>query len=1145
MRKLLILLLLPIVAFTTMGSALYGTAAPQAAAVSVSAAAPAAAPAGIVAGDIVRAIPDDQCSYAGCFNTDPDARDKKYAESTYLPTNRWTEMNYHSRLNAWNPIESSNAAMSRATAGIMMNSGNQAWKLASDWSRQAMGFSPLDSQLGFQIDKVSGVIGKAITGQPVLFALIIVFLIVVVMWRAMRRPGTRPFGKLFQAAVVFGLITMMGTQAAAGTAGAPTDSYKPRAGSPVWIAGAVTGTVDGMASTAVAAVMDGMVPILTSSTDSAKATKSWSCAALISGTFRAADEAVPTAGAKAVALAMNSMWISTAYNTYAVVQFGDSNPYAKEVACRQLERTTSASPYSRARLMSQGVHGDMYSIPWNDISRNTPFAALDVPMLQDTTDNDANDAAMVAWAACAPANANATSFTVRNGFSGKDGQTWITPEACQAAFGAKNADEMKSVAGGAFNIDGMDAARAKTSNDAVLNFFSSLHGRDAGAALGSVSSSMVFVIGAVIAAGIFGLMALAVAASKIFMLILVAGMFILLTVSLFKNDSVGDTMRSPLQRFLGVTIFAFGSTLLLAILATVALIISSLATIWGSAGSIGAMMWVSMSPIIAVVAVHFLFTKVFKMPSPVTPKGALAWGTAGGAIGGAVGAGLMNRLQNKAMSAAGNKALGSNRFTSWMVPPQFQRGAGQGPQRKGAGNAGTRSDRKSETAEAGNDILSSQLTASDAAAGVDAPRMGAGDAGAPLSAAASSSAPTATGGAGTLASGGAGGGLLGGLLAPGRQSVTFSPEQAEASAERAHEATKYLSAESKRQLQRDAKRQWREENPSALDRGIANLRGKLEARHTAGAEALQAAVASGEVDSESMLTPEARGKVGFINRPTMDDFMVAPGDTAGALGAATPMAEWKDLSPEGKVQATKLAAAQRREAKVTARTEKQTATRQKNEARAAAKAELPPLAERTKATVVGAVKKVGDTHVNARRATVAAAGDAKAKTAAGAQLAWAEAKTKVLEFRADPATTALGAAEATKATAQKAAHATVDAARLATHRTAEGTARAREVAAAAIAKTRTEKGRTVTKGAAVAAGVTLAALGNPVVGTAVVAVAAKRGVTQAREQAASRKMAKQAQLNDIITARVASRKMNKPSTSMTSAAPPVLRASDI
>lgn len=251
----------------------------------------------------------------------------------------------------------------------------------------------------------------------------------------------------------------------------------------------------------------------------------------------------------------------------------------------------------------------------------------------------------------------------------------------------------------------------------------------------------------------------------------------------------------------------------------------------------------------------------------------------------------------------------------------------------------------------------------------------------------------------------------------------------------------------------------------------------------------------------------------------MDGFLMAPGEETTV--AAIPAAKWADLSPEGKVAASKLAAENIRTEREAQKTERIRQSKLRREARAAAKAELPPLTDRAKSAVKTAAntvaKQTSDTVRGARTATSRAA-----------STAWSEAKTKSLEFRADPTGSALSAVTAT-----------VDAARKASYATVEGVAKTREVAARAKGLTRTQTGRAVTKSVAAAAGYGIAAMGNPVLGAAMVTVAAGRGAAQVRERFAARQQTKQTQLNEIIAARATARKMPAPRTSIVSDAAPV------
>jgi len=819
MRKLLVALILPIVALLSVGTASAATAAEPAAVVQT-----------VAVGDIAHTnmIPDGCSRAAGCNGVSVDERDNQYSQSFYLPINRWQDMAFHSRVNWWNLYEAGNAVTGRALTGSLMNAGNGLWKTSTDWSRMAMDFKPLETDLGYTVDRMSGVIGNALKNQPVLLASIFVLLLGIVFWRAMRGAGSRPIGKIIRAAFVLALVVFMGTQAFNSTAKAPTGSYKPLPFTPVYLAGATTGTVENIAGAVVGGISGGLLPMVTSQAGeiNEEGTGKWSCSAAIDAAFTYAKlKDAPSAGGEAVIMAMNSMWIATGYNIYTVAQFGDSNPYAKEVACRQLERTTSADAFTRARIISQATTGSPYTYSHTK-SGQTPLSNMTYPVWQNSEDNEVNDAAMMFWAACAP-NDSATKFTPRGGWS-----EFINDEDCKGAWNAKTGDELKRTK---FNIADTEALLKQTDNPAVFNFVNTLQGRDLKVSMGgSLAAGIIYVIGSFVAFLIFGVLALAVVASKLFMLLLTAFMFVVLLISLFKNDSIAETIQKPAYQFLGVTVFAFGSSLLLALLSMITLMFASLSTVAGSAGSIGALLWVSFSPVVAIMAIHFLFTKMFKMPSPVTPKGALAWGTAGGAIGGAVGAGLMNRIQSGGKRMA--KGAGESVLRRTKAGRFFMGEVGK--ERKGAGDAGTRGG----LGKLSSDTVSEQTRQRD-----DQDRIGTGE------------TYTKDNGAELLA----------------------------ATQEELESNTRYLSKGARAKLEREAKDELRATRREAKDAARdASRQEKLDARterQQARAALLAEHVAANGGDA-SLLSAKAREAMGAANKSGLDDMSAASWSDLSAAG---------------------------------------------------------------------------------------------------------------------------------------------------------------------------------------------------------------------------------------------------------------------
>lgn len=1120
MRKLLFLLILPIVAVLTMGASSSAAAmTTDVAAVQIQ-----AAPA---AGSVlsVPAAWDDGCG--GCGNVgdyDTAKRDEQYAKSWYLPNNRWSDMSMHSRVDWFNPILAGNIVGSRAIQGTLLNVGNGIWGTAADWVRSSTSFEPMNGMLGYQIDKVAAIIGTQLQQNPILFAGLFAFLIAVAVWRAMRRPGTKPFGKIIQGAIVFALITFMATQATASTAGAMSSTYNPIKGTPVWFASTITKTIDVAAGGVVSGVTMGLVSIGEGSVGGAP-TAGWGCSRMTwAGIENASQNGGASPGTKAVTTSMNAMWVRMSLASYASMQFGDSNPYAKEVACHQLERTTSADGFTRSRMLNMAMNGQgTYNLS------NVGLVHYNQPLLQSTDDNDTNDRVMIGLAACQPSN-DGKSFSVRSGWAyQKDGETtkpWITPDDCAKLWSAKDKGEVNAI--GNLNLNNVDDARNKTDDARVLNFVGTLQGSDAVISAAGITVGVMFIVGAFLVAIIFGLLGLAVFAAKIGMLFLIAGMFIMLLFTMFRRESLGQTMKSPLQRFLGISLFAFGSTLLLGLIATISLIFAALATLFGPDGTPGNLMFVALSPLGAVIAVHMLFTKVLKMPSPVTPTGALAWGTVGAAAGGAVAAGIGSKMTNAASRTAGRlgkEALGSSKATSWMVGKehranQERRGAGDAGRRRDLGTGGVNKQvagNASEVQRKGADIASTALSGAGAVAGTAGALTG---------------AAAGKGRSGADAAGK--GGVLG----------DATLEAAQAAHAAAEKATEGMSEAEVRSLEKEARKADRAENPNALARGIGNLKAKLAQRNDARAVALLEG--SDYEETEELLSPEGKERLSMVNRDQGTLEGLEEGTTPGTIGAIT----WADLSTKGKVEAANRAAAVRREARQTERVEhKETRANlraERKETRATLRAERKEVREekreqladlRTKSTLgdrnLARVASLQHSVNLKRKAATTAVGNAASTV--GRKVVETKEKVEVKALQAQDRVASL----ATKEGRMEARDAVLTAARTAPYAAAAGVKKTREVA---------QRGREFMasgagKATVAAVGVGIAAAGNPIVGGVIAVKAAKEGTRILRENRAQKRLVRQtAQLEYIAAAALKRTAEAAPRTSMVSPAEPIAPA---
>lgn len=623
-----------------------------------------------------------------------------YEDSQYLPINRWSGVSLHSKLDPWNPFYAANASAMRGFASMTIVGGNQAWSMVSDWTNAATSMDVLSGSLGYQVDRIAGLLGSALAAAPLLYAAVVVVMIVLILWRSMRSRGRWPWAKLAQSAVVIALITVLSAQASAGTASVSNpDNYQPKFGSPVWIAKSLTGAIDLVASSAVDPVLAGIRTISDEASVQEDASW-WACPALANASMdvardRAAGGSTVRPGTLAVTNVVNTLWLSTSPPTYSSVQFGGSNPYAQYVWCRQLERTAAVYGYTR---------GTLYAYAFTDGTTGLTPSAIGVsswtaPIVKSSSNNDVNDRVLMALAACQPDDYTASSFSVRSGWrEDKNGNAWVTPEACKAIWtAADDAGVMSSTAAAAaFDIGPTDGdIFNKTSDDRVIDYIQAVHGSNAGAIYGGLTASAFYFIGALFSLAVFGGLALAVFGAKLFMLLSLVGLFLVLILALFRTQSFGEQMAPAATRFMGLAVFSFGASAVIAFVGVMSLLIAQIAYGFAEPGTLPFLFWVSVSPLLAVLAVHFIFTKLIRMPSPFTVKGALAWGLAGGAVGGAVAGaamGALNRGERMAKGTAGRAGRGMGRGVLNAIKPGLgdralpARGAGAPARRKGGGD---------------------------------------------------------------------------------------------------------------------------------------------------------------------------------------------------------------------------------------------------------------------------------------------------------------------------------------------------------------------------------------------------------------------------------------------------------------------------
>lgn len=409
-------------------------------------------------------------------------------------------------------------------------------------------------------------------------------------------------------------------------------------------------------------------------------------------------------GANAQLDQISRLWEQSQLRAYKRIQFGSNNTIGDDVYAPWLDLITR-SDIADIRKYA-GWDGDGNNIEW--------WAPAFLRNQTTLGDSGLEDRALWAWAACysdngginfkvrdvfTPVNSGDKSF--RNIYSDGGGNPDSGNTECNKMF-LQNIE-----AGGDFqsektqddtdyiieNSSNQNATAVKAAQ--ILDFGDAIHGKNAATGtMESVSSFIVALVDLVIFGIIFGGVIIFI---KIMIMILTAVLVIALVVSLF-NRNGPDMLRRYLVQWMTYQFLAAGSSLLLAVLLWATTLVSQAIndTINGWGATLFTQLlqiWVpGISPIVTIVALHMVFKKLLKMPSPFTMDGAAAWATAGGAAPAMVGSGVGSWLGSKAAhagSSAMSKATGGrlggkgNALDASNAKSANPTGAGVGASKKG------------------------------------------------------------------------------------------------------------------------------------------------------------------------------------------------------------------------------------------------------------------------------------------------------------------------------------------------------------------------------------------------------------------------------------------------------------------------------
>lgn len=595
----------------------------------------------------------DVAGSASCDYLSPEAKAQRAANSKLLLLNRWRDAtaNFQNKYDMWAIGDLMNAASRTMIQGNIMAVGNGLWTVSQWVADLAINLEPINI-LGYQMDKVGATLGQAMlnpTSGVALIPLILVVVTLLWMFGSWRKAGPGGSSVLFKRmaglVATISVFTVMVVGAQASTSDAQ-GNYKPGVGSPGWVVTVANDALSTAASVPAGAVLS-VVRSETQGTLDNSITTGTSNANLCGETVKyidgrylssVGDSAIQTPQI-ALVQTMDSMWRTTGLQTWKSAQLGTSS-YADASYCHLLEYWTQ-TPASAA-LMFKNATG----IP---ASSNKDTGQL----VWTAQGGEQVQRMMVGWAACEPADRASGTWKLRSGWDKLSG---IAADECQKWWNKKPTD--KEFEGG-FSVGyGMSDIDTKTENvttnkDGVVDYLASLNGANAA---GQVFPLIMYALSALIMMIVFFGMAIAVVIAKLFVVLGTITILPILILSLFRANGF-EQLGAATKQFIGSMMFAALALVLLSVVVLTTYIMVQFGNNAFGAGSVMALGWAGAAPVLSIVALNMVFKKVLKMPSPMSMKGAMAYGLASGAAGGAVGGFVGGRMMRSAAERAGRDAM--------------------------------------------------------------------------------------------------------------------------------------------------------------------------------------------------------------------------------------------------------------------------------------------------------------------------------------------------------------------------------------------------------------------------------------------------------------------------------------------------------
>lgn len=604
------------------------------------------------------------------------------ATGQLLPLNRWagTMGGFHTRRNfsITQPFESAQLFI----GGTLMGWSNTLWVLAASLVATAA-TADMTTAGSAQLDRIAATVGEGIIGSAGGASIAVIFIVFVLgasLWTARREGMMAIVRQVGTRLLVIALISIFITGSRASTGGGTTGvAYSPGKFSPAWI----TRQIDDAIGTVASAITEAPLKAVMAQQKRETQNDPLSCQAMINAMRKDYMSKTGQAGqvGAAMPLAMSMIWESVGPKAWSMVQFGASpevQPYSERSWCHVVEMMSNHPRSEHVRLVDRaGAKG----------------ARADAMAFDDSNDTKI-DIAAVGWAACTMrgggsfdpghvttskgAKQNPAYFS--NTCAGMLGNCDL-PKACQEWWNppsmiqkAETAVKSMPVIGWVANFldptadakfdwwDDNGKIKKEVKDPGAAEYIISLHG--AGNPGAPVSAGVTYLFSGLCVFVTFALLALAIIASKLILFIMGVAIFFLLAATLIPTVNTGEKLKQLAKAWLSFSMISAIALTLMAMLLIITQAIIAMGETMLSGSGVFLILWVGMSPMLAILAVNFLFKKVFKLPNMFTPKGALAWAGSVAGIGGATlaGSGMASRALSRGLHSlerrAQTKALG-------------------------------------------------------------------------------------------------------------------------------------------------------------------------------------------------------------------------------------------------------------------------------------------------------------------------------------------------------------------------------------------------------------------------------------------------------------------------------------------------------